>query len=101
MQHALTRYRVAAQIGITDFARRVGTSRQTIHRIENGKQTPSLGMVKKLIAASAGLLRADDFLIAAGMIPSDGSSGRGEVHNTARPASPSPATVPPPASRGD
>lgn len=99
--HALIRFRKLAGLTSTELARRAGTTRQTIYRIEAGKLTPSLGMVSRLVAVSNGLLRADDFLIAGDMIPSVSGSGRGEVHNTARPASLSPATVLPPAGRGD
>lgn len=60
--HALTRYRKASNTSAESLARAVGTSRVTIYRIERGQQTPSLHLVQRLVTASNGLLRADDFL---------------------------------------
>ncbi len=62
MGHALVKFRQDWGLSCAELASRAGTSRQTIHRIEAGKQTPSLALVSRLIAISAGGLRADDFL---------------------------------------
>lgn len=54
-QHALTLDAVAAT------ARTTGSS---LSRIERGRQKPSLDLMERLIGASGGALRAEDFLSA-------------------------------------
>lgn len=61
-QHPLTRYIETRDVGRTALAKAAGTTRQTIHRIERGEQSPSLEMIGKLIEATNGVLRADDFM---------------------------------------
>ena len=63
--HPLTRFRQATKLSRAELARLAGTSRQTIHRIEAGKQTPSLALVGRLVKLAKDEcreLRADDFL---------------------------------------
>lgn len=63
--HPLTRLRAETNLSRAALAARVGTSRQTIHRIEAGEQVPSLDLVGRLIKAAreaGGNLSADDFL---------------------------------------
>lgn len=62
MTHPLTRYLDDTDVGRTELARLAGTSRQTIHRIERGEQSPSLDLVARIIAATEGKLSADDFM---------------------------------------
>lgn len=62
MTHPLEQYRSEAKLTRDALAKRAGTSRQTIHRIEVGGQTPSLNMIRKLVKASGGELSADDFM---------------------------------------
>lgn len=62
MTHPLTRYLDDTDVGRADLARAAGTSRQTIYRIERGEQSPSLDLVARIIAATDGRLRADDFM---------------------------------------
>jgi len=62
MKHALTIFRKEQKLSQAAVARLARTSRQTIHRIERGEQTPSLDLVRRLIDASQRRLRADDFL---------------------------------------
>jgi len=62
MQHALTIYRTKAGLSMRAVAEAAGTSRQTIHRIENGEQQPSWDLAARLIRVSGGWLSADDFL---------------------------------------
>jgi DNA-binding XRE family transcriptional regulator len=63
--HPLTRFRQASKLSRSELARKVNTSRQSIYRIEAGKQTPSLALVSRLIEIAkeeSRDLRADDFL---------------------------------------
>lgn len=62
MEHPLTAYRKKHGLSREALAKLVGTSRQSIHRIEMGDQTPSLTLVGKLVLATGGAIRADDFL---------------------------------------
>lgn len=62
MTHPLTKFREKSGLSMDQVAKLADTSRQSIHRIENGDQTPSLRLVARLIGASGGKLRADDFL---------------------------------------
>jgi DNA-binding XRE family transcriptional regulator len=62
MEHALARFRANAGLSRKDVAKAVGTSRQTIHRIEAGNQQPSWDLAAKLIGISGGRLSADDFM---------------------------------------
>ena len=62
MTHPLTRYIETSNVRRTALAKLAGTSRQTIHRIERGEQSPSLDLVSRLIAASGEALKADDFM---------------------------------------
>jgi len=62
MTHPLTRYIETSDVGRTALAKAAGTSRQTIHRIERGEQSPSLDLIGRLIDATGGALRADDFM---------------------------------------
>lgn len=66
MDHPLIDFRKKNGLSRRAMAERVHTSRQTIHRIEKGDQTPSLALVGRIINATGGELRADDFLPPAG-----------------------------------
>lgn len=59
--HPLRAYRNRHDITQVAFAERVGRSRQSIWRIEMGRQMPSTALIKKMIAASDGELCANDF----------------------------------------
>lgn len=59
--HALRAYRNRHNITLTDFAARVGRSRQSIWRIEMGRQMPSPGLIKRMVSESGGELCANDF----------------------------------------
>lgn len=63
--HPLADFRVKANLSRAELALLAGTTRQTIHRIESGEQTPSLALVRRLVGvadARGQKLRADDFL---------------------------------------
>lgn len=62
MEHALKTYRTANRISAQQLAETVGTTRQTIHRIEAFKVSPSLELVGRIVRATGGEIRADDFL---------------------------------------
>jgi transcriptional regulator with XRE-family HTH domain len=62
MEHALTKFRRKHRLSVRDLAREVGVSAATVSRIETGKQNPSMALLVKLVEASKGKLKADDFL---------------------------------------
>jgi len=62
MSHALAEFRTRKGLSKAAIAAKVGISRQSIHRIERGEQTPSLALVRRLVDATDGELRADDFM---------------------------------------
>jgi DNA-binding XRE family transcriptional regulator len=61
MNHPLTAARKSAGLSQQALADLVECDRQTILRIENGRQTPSLGMVSKITTA----LRANNVELSA------------------------------------
>lgn len=61
-QHALTRFRLSSGLSRKEVAKRAGTTRQTIHRIEAGNQQPSWKLASKLIEVAEGELTTDDFM---------------------------------------
>lgn len=66
--HPLAKFRNKAKLSRAELALLAGTTRQTIHRIEAGEQTPSLALVRRLVSVAADRgqkLRADDFMPAA------------------------------------
>lgn len=62
MAHPLTRYRHEHGLSVEAMAKLADTTRQTIFRIENGGQTPSIDMAKKIIAATGGKLTGEDLI---------------------------------------
>jgi transcriptional regulator with XRE-family HTH domain len=60
--HPLRAYRHRIGESLAAMARRIGTSKATLSRIETGKQNASLGLIVKLKAETKGELSADDFL---------------------------------------
>jgi DNA-binding XRE family transcriptional regulator len=62
MEHALTTYRLSAKVSREQIAKAVGTSRQTIYRIESWQQMPSLDLVSRIIEATGRAVSAYDFL---------------------------------------
>src|SRR5574343_621147 len=96
MAHPLKAYRGRLGLGVTEFARQAGTTRQTIHRIESGRMIPSLSMIARIRDVTNGAVRADDFLIGAALPHSTAPVARDGLNNAARPASPfaDPAAVP-------
>lgn len=62
MTHPLKAYRGRHAVSLDGLAGRIGTSKATLSRIENGKQAPSLSLIAKLRTESRGELSADDFL---------------------------------------
>jgi len=62
MMHALTKFRSVQGMSKAELARLAGTTRQTIHRLENGEQTPSLALLHRIREATGGAVSSDDFL---------------------------------------
>jgi transcriptional regulator with XRE-family HTH domain len=62
MEHALLRYRKVERISLRDLASRAKTTAATLSRIENWEQTPSLDLVERIVAATGGFVRVEDFL---------------------------------------
>jgi transcriptional regulator with XRE-family HTH domain len=60
--HPLRRFRTQRKLSMECVAVAVGVSKATISRIETGRQTPTLGIVERLIDFSEGALSADSFL---------------------------------------
>jgi DNA-binding XRE family transcriptional regulator len=58
----MRRYRRERGLPLDVLARAADVSRGTISRIETGKQNPSIGLMRKLIAASGGELSPQDFM---------------------------------------
>lgn len=60
--HPLTAYRERECVSIQSLAEAANTSRQTIFRIERRHVSPSLGLVSRIIKATAGAVGVADFL---------------------------------------
>ena len=64
LDHPLRRYRKNLGLSLETLADVAGVDKATISRIENGKQEPSLGLIRRLTAATAGRVTANDFAAA-------------------------------------
>lgn len=60
--HPLRAYRQKHNKPLEEIAVRVGVTRQSLSRIERGKQKPSLDLIDKLVTVTGGKVKADDFL---------------------------------------
>lgn len=60
--HPLKSYRLSAGLSLEELAGRVGASKASLSRIEARLQTPSLGLVERIVAVSGGELTANDFV---------------------------------------
>lgn len=58
----LARWMKDAAINDAQLAGRVGCDRTTITRLRQGKTTPSLALVARILAVAEGRLSANDFL---------------------------------------
>jgi DNA-binding XRE family transcriptional regulator len=61
MVHRLRVFRQQQKISAAALATTVGATKASICRIEQGKQTPSLDLMFRLVDAANGFLTADDF----------------------------------------
>jgi DNA-binding XRE family transcriptional regulator len=61
-EHAMRRYRKEKGLPLDALAKVAGVSRGTISKIETGRQLPSVGLIRRLIAVTGGALCADDFI---------------------------------------
>ncbi|NOX94968.1 MAG: helix-turn-helix transcriptional regulator [Alphaproteobacteria bacterium] len=59
--HPLKQYLLEIDETIQDFARRVGTSRQTLYRIIGGRQTPKPALARRIVEATGGLVAFEAF----------------------------------------
>ena len=62
MEHALRKYRKTAHVTLNELGLRVGVSKGFLSKIEKGHQMPSLKVAQKIIDATDGFVRIDDFL---------------------------------------
>ena len=62
--HPLRSYLEKHRLSMSAIAQAVGTSRQTIHRIENGQQEPSVALMRKLAEATNNEVPASEILAA-------------------------------------
>lgn len=62
--HPLRAYRERHRLTMSAMAEAVGTTRQTIHRIENGQQEPSVALMRKLADATNNEVPAAEILAA-------------------------------------
>jgi DNA-binding XRE family transcriptional regulator len=60
--HPLAVYREQAGLTQKTLAQRLGCSEWTVIAVENGRRSPSFDLVARIVDASNGALRADDFL---------------------------------------
>jgi transcriptional regulator with XRE-family HTH domain len=60
--HPLKSYRERAGLSLEGLAARVGTSKASLSRIEARLQTPSLGLVERIVGVAGGELTANDFV---------------------------------------
>jgi putative transcriptional regulator len=62
MTHPLKSYRERANLSAAELAAKVGTTRQTIHRIEKGDQNPSFDLMQRIAAATSNAITPNDFM---------------------------------------
>jgi transcriptional regulator with XRE-family HTH domain len=60
-QHPLRKYRRDTGISLEDLAKETNVHKSSISRIERGKQSPSIALMRRLIEASKGALSPNDF----------------------------------------
>ena len=58
----LDQYLAKSNIRNAEFAAAVSASEATISRLRSGKQTPSYGLVRRIVAATNGAVTANDFM---------------------------------------
>jgi transcriptional regulator with XRE-family HTH domain len=62
MTHPLRIYRETHEVTAEALARSAATTAATISRIERGQRLPSAALMARLVVATHGKVRADDFL---------------------------------------
>ena len=60
--HPLRKYRTDRGIRLKTMAKDAHGCKSTLSRIERGKQNPSFDLMRRLIEASGGALRPEDFM---------------------------------------
>ena len=58
----LSEYLADKQISVADFAVGIGVERQSVHRWLSGQRFPDRVMLSKIMAATDGLVTANDFI---------------------------------------
>jgi DNA-binding XRE family transcriptional regulator len=64
-KHPLAAYREAKNVRPSVAAKELAISRQSLFRIENGDQTPSVELIKRIVAFTDGKVSASDLVEAA------------------------------------
>ena len=59
--HPMKIWRISAKISLDNLSFITGISASSLSRIERGKQTPLIGAAQKIIVASQGRLKPEDF----------------------------------------
>lgn len=62
MEHALRKYRRTAHLTLDQLGHRVGVSKGFLSKIEKWRQMPSLKVAQKIVEATDGLVRVNDFM---------------------------------------
>ncbi len=62
MDHPLRRYRASHGITIEALAASLDTSKATVSRLETGRQSPSMDLLRRIHTATGGEVTANDFL---------------------------------------
>lgn len=71
MTHPLKAYRIAKNMSLEELAALARSSTASLSRIENGRQEPSLALIRRLKEVTDGAVAADDFIRADQMESAD------------------------------
>ena len=67
-KHPLRAYRDRAGLSLEDLAKKSDTTRATLSRIENGRQNPSMALVSRIVMATNGEMKPNDFFLFRGEV---------------------------------
>lgn len=63
MTHPLRAFRLSRELTLAELSMQVGVGKSALSKIETGRSTPSVDLIKRLVAASEGQLRPQDFFV--------------------------------------